>query len=253
MLRMSTSAATRTQEAAAPTRGDAPALRLLDGFELSLAGDRLELPLPAQRLLGFLALHDQPLLRGYVGGTLWLDSNDEHAAGSLRSALWRVRQLDVRLVEASGSRLELSATVEVDVRSAVAWGRSMLDPARELRDGDTAPIWRPGELLPDWYDDWVAIERERLRALRTHALEALCERLTAAGRYGEATEAGLAAIRDEPLRESAHRALIGVHLAEGNRAAALQQYQSFARLLQSKLHLRPSRRMEQLLVAMMSG
>ena len=62
-------------------------LRLLGGFELGAAGDRLELALPAQRLLAFLALHDdEPLLRRYVAGALWLDSNDEHAAGSLRKS-----------------------------------------------------------------------------------------------------------------------------------------------------------------------
>jgi DNA-binding SARP family transcriptional activator len=247
-----TGAGTLTQEAAPSMRADAPVLHLVDGFELGLAGHRLELALPAQRLLAFLALHDQPLLRCYVAGVLWLDSNDEHAAGSLRSALWRVRRLDVPLVEANGSRLQLATAVAVDVRSIVAWARRMLDPATELRESDIAPIWSPGELLPDWYDDWVGIERERLRALRTHALEALCTRLTAAGRYGEATEAGLAAIRDEPLRESAHRVLICVHLAEGNRAAALQQYRSFAHRLQDELDMRPSGRMERLVGAMTS-
>ena len=98
-----------------------------------------------------------------------------------------------------------------------------------------APIWRRGQLLPDWYEDWVEIERERLCELRAHALEALCHRLTTAGRFGEATEAGLAAVRDEPLRESAHRVLIGVHLAEGNRAAALHQYRAFALLLHEEV------------------
>jgi DNA-binding SARP family transcriptional activator len=241
-----------TQEVAPSKRADAPVLHLVDGFELGSAGRRLELALPAQRLLAFLALHDQPLLRRYVAGVLWLDSNDEHAAGSLRSALWRVRRLDVPLVEANGSGLQLAASVAVDVRSFVAWARRMLDPATELRESDIAPIWSPGELLPDWYDDWVGIERERLRALRMHALEALCTQLTAAGRYGEATEAGLAAIRDDPLRESAHRVLICVHLAEGNRAAALQQYRSFAHRLQDELDMRPSGRMEQLVGAMTS-
>jgi DNA-binding SARP family transcriptional activator len=245
-VRAVTSARTPAQQAAPLVRADAPALRLVDGFELGLAGHRLELTLPAQRLLAFLALHDQSLLRPYIAGVLWLDSNDERAAGSLRSALWRVRRLDVPLVEANGSRLQLAATVAVDIRSIVAWARRMLDPATELRESDIAPIWSPSELLPDWYDDWVGSERERLRALRTHALEALCTRLTAAGRYGEATEAGLAAIRDEPLRESAHRALICVHLAEGNRAAALQQYRSFAHRLQHELDIRPSVRMDRL-------
>ena len=241
---------TRTIQLGEPTKttqsGDA-SLQLLDSFELTCGSRRLELPLPAQRLLAFLALHDRPMLRGFVAGTLWLDSNEAHAAGSLRSALWRTRRVGLRLVEARGRRLELASVVAVDVRTVVAWARRVLDPATELRGADVAPIWRPGQLLPDWYEDWVEIERARLRELRAHALEALCHRLTAAGRFGEATEAGLAAVRDEPLRESAHRGLIGVHLAEGNRAAALHQYRAFAHLLRDEVGMSPSSRMEQLM------
>jgi DNA-binding SARP family transcriptional activator len=224
-------------------------LQLLDSFELTHGDRRLDLPLPAQRLLAFLALHDQPMLRGYVAGTLWLESNEAHAAGSLRSALWRTRRLGPALVESHGRRLELASIVAVDVRAVVAWARRVLDPSTELRGSDVAPIWRPGQLLPDWYEDWVEIERERLRELRAHALEAVCHRLTAAGRFGEATEAGLAAVRDEPLRESAHRVLIGVHLAEGNRAAALHRYRAFALLLRDEVGMSPSSRMEQLMAS----
>ena len=43
-----------------------------------------------------------------------------------------------------------------------------------------------GELLPDWYDDWVLLERERFRQLRLHALDALCDDLTRAGRHWDA-------------------------------------------------------------------
>lgn len=224
-------------------------LQLLDSFELTHGDRRLDLPLPAQRLLAFLALHDQPMLRGYVAGALWLESNEAHAAGSLRSALWRTRRLGPRLVESRGRRLELASVVAVDVRAVVAWARRVLDPSTELRGADVAPIWQPGQLLPDWYEDWVEIERERLRELRAHALEAVCHRLTAAGRFGEATEAGLAAVRDEPLRESAHRVLIGVHLAEGNRAAALHQYRAFALHLHEEVGMSPSSRMEQLMAS----
>jgi len=248
-MRAMAGAGARTPRDAAPLATVTPTLRLVDGFELSVAGHRHELPLPAQRLLAFLALHDQPLLRRYVAGTLWLDSSDERAAGSLRSAIWRVRQVDLPLVEAASSRLRLAPEVAVDVRSVVSWAHRVLDPAAELREGDIAPVWSPCELLPDWYDDWVEVERERLHALRTHALEALCRRLTAVGRFGEAVEAGLAAVRDEPFRESAHRALICVHLAEGNRAAALEQYRSYVRRLQCELDMRPSTRIQRLVGA----
>ena len=152
-----------------------------------------------------LALHDQPMLRGYVAGTLWLDSNEAHAAGSLRSALWRIRRLGLRLVEARGSRLELASVVAVDVRGVVAWARRVLDPSSELRGADVAPIWRPGQLLPDWYEDWVEIERERLRAAGTRARGSLpppdcCGPLRRGGRGGPGRRPGRAASRERPSR-----------------------------------------------------
>ena len=80
------------------------------------------------------------------------------------------------------------------------------------------------DLLPDWNEDWVLIERERFRQARLHALEALCDRFSEAGRMMPAIQAGLAAVTADPFRESAHRALIRTHLREGNRSEALRQY-----------------------------
>ena len=102
------------------------------------------------------------------------------------------------------------------------------------------------DLLPDWYEDWVLIERERYRQLRLRALDALCERLTAADRLSDALDAGLAAVAGEPLRESAHRAVVRVHLAEGNVGEAIRQFRLCRRLLREQLGIEPSERMQAL-------
>ena len=60
---------------------------LSGAFELSRNGESIDLATPAQRVLAFLALHDQPVRRNHVAGVLWLDSNEERAAGSLRDLL----------------------------------------------------------------------------------------------------------------------------------------------------------------------
>ena len=79
-----------------------------------------------------------------------------------------------------------------------------------------------------------------------HALETLSETFSDAGRYGDAIEAGLGAVVCEPLRESAHRAVVRAHLAHGNRADALLQYELFRRLLADQPGLEPSDRMTDL-------
>jgi DNA-binding SARP family transcriptional activator len=220
-------------------------LGLLRGFEVRLRGRAVELPLSAQRLVAFLALHDRPLQRLHVAGTLWLDSSEEHANASLRTALWRLGKLDCGLVDASSNQLALADGVAVDLRQVQAQARRVLRHEHTTEE-DVDELCLAGELLPDWYDDWVLLERERFRQLRLHALDTLCEELTAEGRYAAAIEAGHASVSAEPLRESAHRVLVAAYLAEGNAGEAVRQYRLFRDLLRGELGLEPSERMEQL-------
>ena len=75
----------------------------------------------------------------------------------------------------------------------------------------------------------------------------LCEHLTAAGRYGAAVLAGLTAVDREPLRESAHRALMKVHLAEGNAAEVIRRYRQYETIAARDLGVGPSALMRSLL------
>ena len=245
-----TAFARRSERAPGIGREQGVRLALLGSFELTADGESLALPMNGQRVLAFLALKGHALQRSYVAGSLWIDSTDDRAAGSLRSALWRLNRRH-RLVDASGDRLRLAADVEVDLHAAVQQGHSLLDPSSTDCPG-LSEVDLFGDVLPDWYDDWVAMERERFRQLRAHALERLCERLTDARRFGEAIEAGLAAASIEPLRESPQRALIAVHLAEGNRNEAIDQYRRFRDLLRRELGLEPSAELEALVAGFTS-
>lgn len=240
--------------AAAPTdAGSDVCLSLLDGFELRHDGAPVELPFAAQRLLAFLALHDRSLTRVYVAGTLWLDANEERSRANLRATLWRLRRPGAALVEASTTHVRLGREVVVDVTALVAAAKRMLGEQDREDDhaGGLDETHLSGELLPDWYDDWVLQERERLQQLRVHALEALAERLTADGRYGHAVGAALAAVRAAPLRESAERVLIKIYLAEGNRGEALRRYLAYRRHLRDELQLEPSPQMTELIAGLL--
>lgn len=227
---------------------DCTALSLLGAFELRCEGEVVSLPISAQRLLAFLALHERPLQRPYVAGTLWLDASDTRAGASLRSSLWRLNRSGHRLVEATSTQLGLAPGIVVDLRRSFALAHRLVDGTATADELDTAEASLGGEVLPDWYDDWLLFERERFRQLSLHALEALCDRLVADGRLAQALGAALAAVRGEPLRESAHRALIRVHLAEGNRSEALRQRELCRRLLRDRLGVEPSPQLDELLL-----
>jgi DNA-binding SARP family transcriptional activator len=86
----------------------------------------------------------------------------------------------------------------------------------------------------------VLLEAERWRQLRLHALEALSRRLTGVRRFADALEAGMAAVRGEPLRESGHIAVMLVHLAEGNQCEAVAEFERYRALLGTELGLEPT-------------
>jgi DNA-binding SARP family transcriptional activator len=215
-------------------------VRLVDGFALSCDGRPIQLPISAQRLVAFLALVDRPIPRSRVAGTLWPDTTDGRAMGNLRSVLWRLRRSGDGVVSSTDGVLALAPRVAVDVGDLMGLARLVFDARGPVPDS-LAALTHTGSLLPDWSDDWVLAERERFRQLRLHALETACGRLVRAGEFGQAVEVCLAAVADEPLRESAQRELISLYLAEGNRIDALRQYEAFRLLIGEELGIEPSR------------
>jgi DNA-binding SARP family transcriptional activator len=216
-------------------------LTLLGAWRLADSEDVLEVGVNGRRLFALLALRGR-CDRAYLSGTLWPECSTPHAYGNLRATLSRLhrRGLDGPLACSASGVMALRPEVGIDVIGVVV-------AAREVLDGDPVPEPRRmarrlacPDLLTGWYEDWVLLERERLRQLRLHALEKLSARLLADGEPAAAVEAALDAVTIEPLRESAHACLIRAHLAEGNRTEARRQFQLLRQLLRQELDEEPS-------------
>lgn len=220
-------------------RGDAPHLRvaLLGRFAVGRDGADVSLPPAAARLVALIALRGGAVHRSRVAATLWPELLEERAAASLRATLSRLGRACPGLLEIDPASLRLAEAVAVDAREVERL-------ALRILDGGTcdAPsvVALAVELLPDWSDDWVQFERDRLLELCLQAIEALTERLTQERRYGLATATIYEALRIDPLRESAVRALIEIHLAQGNRAQAVRCFLGFRARLRSELGVEPS-------------
>jgi DNA-binding SARP family transcriptional activator len=214
-------------------------VNLLDGFYLEVEGREVALTLGIQRLVANVALRGRPS-RLSVAGQLWPEVSDGRAQGNLRAGLHRLQASCPGLICGAGGALRLGDQVRVDVRDVTRWALGVLSQGANVNDLQAPDGVYAGEILPGWYEDWVALEREQFMQLRLHALEALSDRLTQAGRFGEALYAGYSAVRAEPLRESAHRAIIRVHLAEGNIAEAIGHYKGYRRLLLAEVGVEPT-------------
>lgn len=225
-------------------------ISMLGAFALRVGGTAIEgLSVGSQRLLVFLALHDRAVTRIAVAGSMWPDATEERAGISLRSALSRLDPATRETILMASAGLGLAQTVAVDLRDAQALARRLLAHDRTPLPADLsaealAALSR--ELLPDWYDDWVVAEAEDWRQLRMSALESLATILIDDGRLAEAASAARAAMKVEPLRESAHASLIRVHIAEGNQTEALRVFDRYTELLMSALQLEPTQHLSQL-------
>jgi DNA-binding SARP family transcriptional activator len=125
------------------------------------------------------------------------------------------------------------------LHNCIAWAQRLLHDPTALTDDDLEPP-AGTDLLPGWYDEWLEPERQRLHQLRLHALETAASEHLARDRPGQALATALTALRTDPLRESTHRLVVRIHLAEGNVGEALQQYHACRQLLHAEMGVAPS-------------
>jgi DNA-binding SARP family transcriptional activator len=234
----SVSTGSSSREASVDARTDTPrvALRLLGHFELRVDGIVVVLPTGPQRLAAYLALRGITA-RGRVAGELWPETTQGRAMGCLRTAIWRVNQATRGLIDAYGGGLDLDPRANVDVRQVLLTSGSLLTASTTPAIRTLPPAVN---LLPTWEEHWLVHDRERVRQLQLHVIEAGADRLRATGEFGLALEWALAAVSADPFRESAHRSVISIHVAEGNIAEARRAYEACADLFRRELGVRPS-------------
>ena len=213
-------------------------LQLLGGWHLTtstpiagVVGDN------ARKLVSLLALRG-PMSRAQIAGTLWPDAHEDPGA-RLRTVLWRFKG-GRQVLRDSDGQLSLVEEVTVDVDQMRTAALQLTSTNDFNTDDDPPTTTFEADLLPAWYDEWLIIDRERIRQLRLHALEALAARRIRVGDYAASLDAALAAVRAEPLRESAHRCVIEAHLAEGNVAEARRQFETCRAILARELGIAPS-------------
>jgi DNA-binding SARP family transcriptional activator len=215
-------------------------------FRLSTGPTSVVLPTSATRVVAFLALRPVAHQRSHVAGQLWPDVTEQRARANLRNAVWKANTAADGLVKGDTETIRLRENVEVDVALLQTTARVLLERSASI-DVSISPHIFAEEMLLGWDDDWALFERERIKQLCLHALESLSLLQLEAGAPAAAIDAALLAVRLEPLRESAHRAISRAHLEEGNMAQAVRQFETYRELLRRELGFPPSAAYHQLL------
>lgn len=194
--------------------------------------------------------------RDELAGLFWGDMPDDRARNCLNTALWRIRRV---LEPDPGSRgMYVETTPSGDVRFNttsdywldVAVFESVLDsilrvPTDELAADDIRRIESAldlytGDLLGRVFDDWVLIERERLRARWLEAQVHLMRAYRARGAWQQALTYGRRVIGIDPLREEVHRELMSLYHESGEPAQAIRQYEQCREILLHEVGIGPA-------------
>jgi transcriptional activator len=205
---------------------------VLGSFTLVADGAPVPLGVDSRRLIAYLAVHPRPQERAALAADLWPGVPATAAQRLLTEAAAAVGVPTLFSDGDLSGPLALAADVQVDLADALGLIRALPEiPATDSPDVGLLSA----DILPGWTAAWIAVERERFRQLRLHALEERSMRLSTAGRHAEAVALAETAVRAAPSRESARRALIEAHLAQGNIAAAVAEYDAYEELLRSSV------------------
>lgn len=213
-------------------------LRVVPSLALEVDSRPLAIPSRVRRLLALLAVHDGAAARHALAGALWPDSPLGRATSNLSSTLWLVPER-THVIALEAHRVALAPRVRLDLRELRLLARRILDGHADLTDLLAAAERLSLDIAEDEDEPWLDPHRDSYRQLRLHALEAASAALSDAGRHWQAVQAAQVALAGDALRESAHAALMAAHLAEGNRAEALRQFERCAALLETELRISP--------------
>ena len=196
-----------------------------------------------QSLLAYLILRrDSPQPRRKISFLFWPDSEETQARTNLRKLLYDLKHTlpDIeQFIDLEGPTLDWRAdesVFDLDVEKF----EQALKQAQSVADLREAVALYQGELLPNCYDDWILLERQRLHQLYMDALDQLIAQLENQRDYRAAINYAQRMMQHAPLEEETYRRLMRLYALKGDRAGVLRTYHACATTLQRELEVEPS-------------
>ncbi len=200
----------------------------------------------AQALLAYVAVQPQRVhRRDTLAALLWGESTDGQARQSLRQALLAIKQA---LPSPAGEVLTIGPdTVRLNQAAAdvdVAAFEDLVARGTVAALSEACALYR-GEFLAGLsvqespFEDWLIIQRERLRELAVESLAQLLAHHVQDGPIAQAIPIAARLLSLDPLQEAVHRTLMRLYARQGRRGVALRQYQVCVDVLQRELGVEP--------------
>lgn len=215
-------------------------------------------------LLAYLAVEaDRTHRRDALAGLLWPERSNRDARSNLRYTLYDLRKVigdhaakpPFLLVTRNTIQFNAASDHSLDVAEL---GRRIPGGHRHSADEDDAEsalqslqsavqLYR-GPFLAGFsvgdcpaFEEWALFKREQIARQVTDALHRLATIHERRGAYAQAQTCVRQQLELEPWNEEAHRHLMRMLARDGQRTAALNQYETCCRLLDEELNIEPER------------
>ncbi len=223
--------------------------QILDGFEAH----------KVQELFCYILLHpNQSISRESLASIMWPDCTTAQSKKKLRQTLWRLQsalsspseidEVRVLLVDTEWVRINKQASIKLDVDVFQKTFELVQNlTGQELDRQKVQALQRAvelyqGPLLEGCYDEWCLYERERFQNMYLFMLEKLMGYFEAHQGYDTSILYGMRILSWDKARERIHRRLMRMYYLNGDRAAALRQYEQCVTILDEELGVKPSKR-----------
>ncbi|MCE7985208.1 MAG: hypothetical protein DYG89_28890 [Caldilinea sp. CFX5] len=241
-------------------------ISLLGGFSVTAAGEaRTAFAYDKVRgLLAYLVVEaDRPHRRDWLATLFWPDQARRSALQSLSQALYQLRRALGETAGATPYLLTTPQTVQFNTHSDFWVDLHEFTQRLDACTGHThthlytcadclarlaqaVALYR-GHFLAGFsladspeFDEWTLLQRERFQRLALDALRTLTTAYERQGVYDQALRYGQQWLALDPWQEEAHRALMRLFAASGQRAAALTQFATCRRLLADEVGAEPA-------------
>ncbi len=222
-------------------------IRTLGQFSVRLDGDPVVIKQRrTQSLLAFLALNaGKAYRREKLAGMLWPDATEANARNYLRHALWQLRKALETREDVNGVYFHADAlTIAFDRAAGLGVdAQRLLRPLRGEVSTDElmadVSVYG-GEFLPGFYEDWVILDRERLRVALDNKMQRLLDQLLVAERWHDVVEWGVRWIALGHSPEPGYRAIMIAQHGLGDRAGMAETYARCRQALEEEVGVEPS-------------
>lgn len=196
----------------------------------------------------FFYLLSQPegVTKEEIGMVFWPDADPDAIRLRFKNSIYRLRRaVGAEAVSFTGDVYKFNSEIDhrydvKDFLDELKQAKTVVDLSEKIKHLSRAINHYHGDFLPKLDQDWVTIEREKLRQDFMKAALILMDLYLDTGKYAEAISISHRALEQDLYDEAVYRCSMVAYSALNDRPAVARQFEKCKQLLKKDLNLEPS-------------